>query len=165
MRVEFNQLPNHARVWVYAASSTLSNSQKELIQVSADKFTEEWTAHQMPLSASFKIINDVFLVFGVDLAKHDISGCGIDKSIHLVQQWEQQLGINLFNRLQVEFQQNEKITFATKGKLAELLADGAIHQQTLFYNKMVANVGELNTQFYIPLVDSWVYKQLTKQSV
>lgn len=165
MRVEFNQLPNHARVWVYAASSTLSNSQKELIQVSADKFTEEWTAHQMPLSASFKIINDVFLVFGVDLAKHDISGCGIDKSIHLVQQWEQQLGINLFNRLQVEFQQNEKITFATKGKLAELLADGAINQQTLFYNKMVANVGELNTQFYIPLVDSWVYKQLTKQSV
>ncbi|MBP9187239.1 MAG: hypothetical protein KBG11_09095 [Bacteroidia bacterium] len=165
MRVEFNQLPNNARVWVYAASNTLSNSQKELIQAAADKFTEEWTAHQMPLSASFKIINDVFLVFGVDLAKHDISGCGIDKSIHLVQQWEQQLGINLFNRLQIEFEQNGNIAFGTKGKLAELLTDGLINPQTIFYNKLVANVGELNTQFCIPLVDSWVYKQLAKQSV
>ena len=165
MRVEFNQLPNDARVWVYAASQALSVPQKELIQASADKFTDEWTAHQMPISASFKIINDVFLVFAADLSKHDISGCGIDKSIHLVQQWEQQLGINLFNRLQIEFEQNGKIAFGTKGKVAELLANNAINHQTLFYNKLVTNVGELNTQFCIPLVNSWVNKQLPKLTV
>ena len=165
MKVEFNELPNHARVWVYAASKPLTQQEKDVINVDADKFTEEWTAHQMPLKASFTIINDLFLVFAVDIAHHDISGCGIDKSVHLVQKWEQQLNIPLFNRLQVEFELNDKIEVGSKAYVAELLAKRIITEQTVFYNKVVNNLGELRNSFCIALKDSWVYKQLPKQTV
>jgi hypothetical protein len=164
MKVEFNELPDHARVWVYAASKPLTQQEKEIIQADADKFTNEWTAHQMPLKASFSIINDLFLVFAVDIAHHDISGCGIDKSVHLLQKWEQQLNIPLFNRLQVEFELNSKIEVGTKTNVAALVANGTITEQTIFYNKVVSNLGELRNNFRITLKDSWVYKQLPKQT-
>ncbi|MFN3445883.1 MAG: hypothetical protein ACK44D_09090 [Bacteroidia bacterium] len=164
MKVEFNQLPDHARVWVYAASKPLSQHEKAMIQADADQFTEEWTAHQMPLKASFNILDDLFLVFAVDIAHHDISGCGIDKSVHLVQKWEQQLNIPLFNRLQLEFELNGNIEVGTKARVAELLSNGTLSAQTVFYNKVVANVGELRTNFRITLENSWVYKQLPKQT-
>jgi hypothetical protein len=164
MKVEFNELPDHARVWVYAASKPLISQEKEVIQTDADQFTEEWTAHQMPLKASFSILNDIFLVFAVDIAHHDISGCGIDKSVHLIQKWEQELNIPLFNRLQVEFELNSKIEVGTKTNVAALVANGTITEQTIFYNKVVSNLGELRNNFRITLKDSWVYKQLPKQT-
>jgi hypothetical protein len=164
MKVEFSQLPDHARVWVYAATNPLSPNEKSVIQADADEFTDQWTAHQMPLKASFSILNDLFLVFAVDVAHHDISGCGIDKSVHLVQKWEQQLNIPLFNRLQLEFELNGKIEVATKARVAELLSNGTISAQTVFYNKAVINVGELRANFRIPFKDNWIYKQLTEQT-
>jgi hypothetical protein len=164
MKVEFNQLPDHARVWVYAASKPLSHNEKAMIQADADQFTEEWTAHQMPLKASFNILDDIFLVFAVDIAHHDISGCGIDKSVHLVQKWEQQLNIPLFNRLQLEFDLNGKIEVGNKARVAELLSNGTLSAKTIFYNKVVANISELRNNFRIALENSWVYKQLPKQT-
>jgi hypothetical protein len=164
MKVEFNKLPDHAQVWVYAASKPLTPQEKESIQFDGDKFTDEWTAHQMPLKASFSILNDIFLVFAVDIAHHDISGCGIDKSVHLVQKWEQQLNITLFNRMQLEFEVNNKIEVGSKAQVAALFANGIITEQTIFYNKVVNNLGELRNSFRITLKDSWVYKQLSKQT-
>lgn len=165
MKVAFNQLPNHARVWVYAASQPLTKQQVALITEQADAFAENWTAHQIPLKASFKILDDVFLIFGVDVAHHDISGCGIDKSVHLVQEWEKTLGINLFNRLQIEYKLDDKIQFVTKGKVAEMLQQQTITTQTLFYNKLVQNVAELDSNFLVPLQQMWFYNQLVKQTV
>jgi hypothetical protein len=82
----------------------------------------------------------------------------------LVQKWEQQLNIPLFNRLQLEFELNGKIEVATKARVAELLSNGTISAQTVFYNKAVSNVGELSANFRIPLKDNWIYKQLTEQT-
>src|SRR3954469_24956806 len=101
MNIEFNLLSPDARIWIYAASKPLTQTEQQTIKADALDFTNNWTAHQVPLKASFIILNDIFLVFGVDVAHHDISGCGIDKSVHQVQKWEQQLGLSLFNRMQI----------------------------------------------------------------
>lgn len=163
MKVEFNQLPDNARVWIYAASQPLDQAQQHYITKAADTFTENWTAHQMPLRASFKIINDLFLVFGVDIAHHEVSGCGIDKSVQLIQNLEKELGIDLFNRLQLEYVHQNQLHTSTKSKIAELLANGTITLETPFYNKTVLNVAELKNNFTVPLKNSWVYAQIAKQ--
>jgi hypothetical protein len=163
MKVEFNQLPDNARVWIYAAAQPLTQNQQQQIVATANTFTENWTAHQMPLRASFTILNDLFLVFGVDIAHHEVSGCGIDKSVQLVQNWEKELGIDLFNRLQVEYLHQNQVYTTNKTKLTELLTNGTITPETLFYNKTVLTIGELKNNFVITLKNSWVYPQIAKQ--
>lgn len=160
MKVEFTTLPEDARVWIYAATQPLDANQQAQIQAAADEFTTNWTAHQMPLKAAFSIVHNQFLVFGVDVGHHDISGCGIDKSVHLVKKWEQELGLNLFNRIQIELWLNEKVLTTNKSGLVEMMASGEINAETLLFNKAVLTVGAFNHHFLIPLSSSWVYPQL-----
>lgn len=164
MNIEFNQLPASSRVWVYAAGRPLTETEQALVKSQALEFTEGWTAHQVPLKASFMIVKDVFLVFGVDIAHHDISGCGIDKSVHLVQKWEQELGIKLFDRMQLEYEHNGTLQLSNKPGVQKALEQGLINEHTPFYNKTVNTVEELNTIFVVPFKQSWVYSHLVKQA-
>lgn len=163
MNTEFNQLPGHARVWVYASNKALNEQEQQHIMKHALEFTANWTAHQVPLKASFMIVKDVFLIFGVDTAHHDISGCGIDKSVHLVQQWEKELNLGLFNRMQLEYEADGTLYMADKAGVLQALESGKINDQTPFYNKTVGTVEELKTKFILPFQQSWVYSHLVKQ--
>ena len=166
MHVLFNQLPDEARVWIYASAAPLTQAQQDQITSQAIEFTQQWTAHQMPLKASFIIVDDVFLIFGVDVAHHDISGCGIDKSVHLVQHWEQQMGLTLFNRMQVEYKQiNETVAITNKQVILTALLEQQINEHTLVADKTITSMGTFKKQFYIPLAQSWVYKQLMPQTI
>lgn len=160
MKVDFTALPENARVWIYAAPKALTPEQQSLIQASADAFTESWSAHQVPLKAAFNIVHNQFLVFGVDVAHHDISGCGIDKSVHLVQQWERELGVDLFNRMQIELWVNQQVVTVNKTQLVAMVEAGQITAETQVFNKTTTDVGAFRTRFLIPLANSWVYPQL-----
>lgn len=163
MHVEFNQLPLDARIWVYAASSALTSQQQAFLLREGTAFTAQWTAHQQPLKASFAIFHNLFLVFGVDTAQMDVSGCGIDKSVHLVQQWEKELGLPLFNRLQLEYLDNGVVHPLPKSKVVEAYENGAINDETLFFNKTVLSVEAFKKEFAIPFNKSWAYALLPKQ--
>lgn len=166
MHVSFNQLPDEARVWIYASAAPLTQAQQDQITSQAIEFTQQWTAHQMPLKSSFTIVDDVFLIFGVDVAHHDISGCGIDKSVHLVQQWEQQMGLTLFNRMQVEYKlANGSVAITNKQGISTALLEQQINEHTLVADKTITTMGVFKKQFYIPLAQSWVYKQLMPQTI
>ncbi|MCZ2141190.1 MAG: hypothetical protein LC096_07335, partial [Bacteroidia bacterium] len=155
MKIDFNQMPDTSRLWIYAASQPLTTEQKAKIQEQGDAFTEKWTYHQMPLNAAFTIIDDIFLVFALDIVNGDISGCGIDKSLRLVKDWEESFQLNLFNRLQIEYKENDKVVLTTKAQLAEKLNQSTITPTTLFYNKLIQTKAELNTQFLIPFNQTW----------
>ena len=52
MHVEFNQLPAHARVWIYQASRPLSAAEVAAAQPALARFAQEWTSHGRNLLAS-----------------------------------------------------------------------------------------------------------------
>jgi hypothetical protein len=164
MNIDFNQLPLDARVWVYAANKKLSSVEQTHIMNQALAFTKDWSAHQVPLKTSFTIVNDVFLIFGVDVAHHDVSGCGIDKSVHLVQKWEQELNLSLFNRMQLEYLANNDIQFASKNQVLDAYSKGLINNDTLFFNKSIGTIAELQSQFKVPFKQSWAFSQIVKQN-
>lgn len=163
MKVEFNTLPPSAKVWIYAASAPLTDGQCDLLQKSGDTFTQQWTAHQMPLNASFIILHNLFLVFAVDVNQQDISGCGIDKQMHLVKQWENEFNLTLLNRLQIEYLHNNQVVVANKLQLLNKLQAAEINAETLVFNKTIASIAEYHTQFLIPLKNSWAYVSLKPQ--
>jgi hypothetical protein len=163
MHVEFNQLPLDARIWVYAASSVLTSQQQEFLLREGTAFTAQWTAHQQPLKASFTIFHNLFLVFGVDTAQVDVSGCGIDKSVHLVQQWEKELGMPLFNRLQLEYLVGDVVHVLSKSQVVAAYENGTINDETLFFNKTVLTAEAFKKEFTVPFNKSWAHTLLPKQ--
>lgn len=160
MNIPFEQMPPNARLWVYAANRKLNSTEQELITAKGVDFVMGWTAHQQQLKAAFTILHDIFLVIAVDENHNEVSGCGIDKSVHFMQEIDREYNINLFNRIQIELLVNDDVMLTNKQKLAVMLQEGAVNEQTIMFNKTVTNKDSFDTHFQLTLSQSWVYPSL-----
>ena len=66
-----------------------------------------------------------FIILIVDESHAGASGCSIDKSVHFMQQLEQEYGINLFDRFNLAYRNGEEILSVPRAKFEELLASKA----------------------------------------
>jgi hypothetical protein len=76
--VPFDQLPDDARVWVFASDRPLAGAHAERLLATVDAFLARWSAHGQPLTAARDWASDRFLVVAVDQRDAHASGCSID---------------------------------------------------------------------------------------
>jgi hypothetical protein len=155
----FEQLPDDARIWIYAADRLLTTEEETQIKQQAEYFLSGWTAHEMPVDATFDILHHCFLVVGVNEQTSDISGCGIDKSFAFMKSLGGSLGIGFFDRMQIELLMNGRIGIFHKSDMKAMLGSGMVTPSTLTFNKMISRKGDMN-QFEIPVSEAWFYKAI-----
>lgn len=153
--VTTSQMADHSRVWIYQADRALSDQEVTEIEQALDQFVSQWAAHQMPLTAGGKVINNRFLVLMVDEKLQGASGCSIDASVHFVQRLGSSLGIDFFGRLQFLYLDGEQIKSVHKSRLKAAKMEGAINDDTVFYDTLINTKGELDRAFLKPLKSSW----------
>jgi len=153
----FKQMPPLAKLWVYAANRKLTDQEQVQIMLDGESFISEWTAHQQQLKASFGIVYDTFIVICVDENYNQVSGCGIDKSVHFLQQLEIKYQLDLFNRMQIELWLDENVLMINKQKLAAMIQAGTANDKTQMFNKRITTKQEFDVQFLITVDQSWLY--------
>ena len=84
MYIEFSNISDNAKVWIYQASKPLGKDDIDLISKEAKLFCHQWAAHNTPLHSSFKVLHDKFLILAVDEGVNAASGCSIDSSVRFV---------------------------------------------------------------------------------
>lgn len=164
MNILFEQIPDSAKIWIYASNRPLTITEQSDIQQLGVAFVETWTAHQQQLKASFIILHNVFLILAIDESYNEVSGCGIDKSIHFIQEVDKKYSLNLFDRLQIELWQNTDVIMTNKQKLSVMLQEGVVNEQSIVFNKTITTKKELEASFMIPLGLSWVYRSIHTQT-
>ena len=97
----FPNLPGSSRVWTYLCNRALSAKEVNEIQLDLNLFTKSWKAHQKQLNASANIIFDQYVVFAVDEAAAEITGCSIDASVHFMKTLQEKISADFFNRMNV----------------------------------------------------------------
>lgn len=156
----YTDMPRDSKVWVYAANRILTEQELTEINLAGNDFTRSWTAHNQQLKASFTIFHNVFMVFMVDENHNEVSGCGIDKSVHFMQDLDKRYQLDVFNRLRLELWQNNSVIITNKQKLSVMVQEGTVNEQTLFFNKNISTKKQFDEQFQIPLSESWVFPSL-----
>jgi hypothetical protein len=155
MYVPFEQLSADARVWIYMSDREWSAVEVEVIREATRSFVQDWTAHQQPLQASFVVRYNHFLIIAVDENSVAASGCSIDKCVAFVKSLEQQLGVNLMNRMLFGYKKEDQVVVATKEEFERLIENDMISDQTLVYDNLVDSVHALNHRWEIPFERSW----------
>jgi len=144
-----------SRVWIYQSDRKLTDQEVQRIQPELDRFTTNWTAHNNQLQAKGEIRYNRFFILIVDESQAGASGCSIDKSVHFMQQVQQHLGINLFDRFNLAYREGEEVLSLPRHDFEAKLKDGSINKQTIVYNNLVQNLTELETKWEVPFKDSW----------
>ncbi|GHE23759.1 ABC transporter ATPase [Sphingobacterium griseoflavum] len=145
------------RVWVYQCNRFLHDEEIARIEDILSEFVLQWTAHGNQLAGSFSIRYGLFLMLMVDEEKAMVTGCSIDKSVHLLKKIEQELGISLFDRMQIAYRDpsSGNILIVGRDTFSSLVRDGGVHAETIVFNNMLTQVDELDKKWEVPLKDSW----------
>ncbi|GGB13295.1 ABC transporter ATPase [Mucilaginibacter rubeus] len=144
-----------SRVWIYQSDRKLTDLEVQQIQPELNKFTTNWTAHNNQLKAKGEVRYNRFFILIVDESQAGASGCSIDKSVHFMQQAQQHLGINLFDRFNLAYREGEEVLSLPRHDFEAKLKDGSINKETVVYNNLVQNLTELETKWEVPFKDSW----------
>ncbi len=155
MYVDFNDLPNTARIWVYQADRELNSTQVEEMQKALKDFIEDWTRHGEDLKGSFAILHNHFIVIGVDESFNQVSGCSIDASTHVFKRFEEQFGLDLFNKLNTAFRYGDHINVVSMSDFQKFIREERITEETTVFNNMVQTKGELSNSWEVPAAQSW----------
>ncbi len=158
MYIPFDQLPTHSRIWVYQAERAFSSGEKELISTSLKQFCDGWNTHGNLMPTSFEILEEQFIVLGVDESSLGASGCSIDSSVKTLRELEKQLEINLTDQGKVSFKNNEGqvAVYPALGIKSKVLS-GEIERETLVLNPLVKIKKDLEN-VWISANESWLNK-------
>ena len=89
MYTPFENLPEDSKIWIYQSNRKLTEDEVTAITKKCQEFVENWAAHGTSLEASFLLKYNRFIIFAVNQAVQNATGCSIDASVHFIQQLDQ----------------------------------------------------------------------------
>lgn len=144
------------RVWIYQSSRFLTDEEVAVVTDILQEFVSQWTAHGNQLAGSFEVKYHLFIILQVDEEKAMVTGCSIDKSVHLLKKIEATLGVSLFDRLHIAYRdQNMNIQIASRDEFERLVTAGIVDQRTVVFNNMVTSAEDLTDKWEVPISESW----------
>ncbi|MEH6406789.1 MAG: ABC transporter ATPase [Leeuwenhoekiella sp.] len=155
MLIPFDKLPNSSRIWIYQSSRKFTQEELLSIEAKLNSFLEQWTAHGANLQAGFDIKYDRFITIGLDQTLSGASGCSIDSQVRFIQQLEQQLDIELLDKMNVTYIQNDRVHYKPLLDFKKMAKDGAVGKNTIVFNNLVNTKEEYIDHWEVPAIESW----------
>jgi hypothetical protein len=93
------QFDENCRVWVFIANRKLTATESAWAQEQLLGFTATWQTHGQDMNATGFVFDDLALVLVANEAGVKASGCSMDKINYRIKAISEELGIDLFNRM------------------------------------------------------------------
>lgn len=149
---------NTTRTWIYLSDKPFDQRTETDLKTDIQNFLLTWNAHGKVLSASFEIRHHHFIIIKANEAQYSASGCSIDKQLQFIKELEKKHALSLLNRLVVAYKNQNDILVIHSSKIPQLLNQGLINENTLIFNIALSTEEELNTNFELPLNQTWLSK-------
>lgn len=150
-----------AKVWIYQSTRPFTESEAALLNEKVGAFVEEWAAHGNELVADYQIFFNRFICLFVDESGYSASGCSIDSSVHFIKSLEKEHNLSLLSRTDVAYiGKSGEIKSTDMHTLNEAFNEGEITSDTLVFNNLIRTKGEMESNWLIPLENSWQNRML-----
>ena len=159
MYLPFNQMPDHARVWVYQSDRKLNPKEKEYIHDVLTDFCNKWNTHGTLMPTSFDIRFDQVIILSVDESQLGASGCSIDSSVRILKEIENKLSIDLLNQGKVSYLiDRDSVEVSSLFGIKSKVAEGVLQADTTVLNPIIQQKSDLENKWLISAKESWLNK-------
>lgn len=154
--VDFSELPDSARVWVYGAEKPLNEAGEQKLLAAVDEFLSGWAAHGVPLHSARKWDEDRFLTIGVDSEREGASGCSIDGLYRALKSLAPSVGAEIVTSGLVYYRATDgKINAVSRDEFHDRATRGEITGDTEVFDLSVTSLNEWRSRFRSRAADSW----------
>jgi hypothetical protein len=156
MLTDLSTLPDHSRLWIFAADRKLSQGEATELMKTVDEFLESWKAHGAPVAAATELKYQQFLVIAANPDVTAPSGCSIDALTRSLQQIGAQHNVNLMNSGQVYFENDGEISWATRPQFKQLAREGRVSLATQVFDNSLTTLSDFRSgKWHLPAERSW----------
>ncbi|MCF8244002.1 MAG: hypothetical protein K9J37_03230 [Saprospiraceae bacterium] len=152
---DFQHFPPDTKVWIYQSNKPFPAEAMPELKAVVNRFAQNWVSHNNQLRAHGDVLHNRFILLAVDESQAGASGCSIDKSVHFLKQLENELGVDLFDRMTFAWKEGDDVKTANQTEFSDLFKNGEINSETLVFDNLVKTKGELEEKWLKPLNQSW----------
>ena len=149
-----------SRVWIYQSSRLFSLSEAFEIEDAINAFCEEWRSHGADVKAYGNLFFGQFVVLIADESQSTVSGCSTDSSVRFIKNLGEQFKADFFDRTTLAFIIKDKVQLLPLSQLNYAVENGFINGDTLYFNNLAATKAQLESDWLIPVKQSWLAKKL-----
>lgn len=146
---------NDYRVIIYPASRGFSAKESKTIAEKLYDFLGGWEAHGKPLSSSFKIEKNQFIIIVIDEEKEAASGCSIDALNGLMRELDSEFQLGIFDRMKASFVENGEIKTMKLQDFRNALKSGELSENIEVFDFSKSTYVAFLSDFLLPLKRSW----------
>ncbi len=153
--VPFDQLPDSARLWVFASDRDLTGDSADAVLDAVDDFLDAWKAHGAPLVCGRDWRDNRFLAIGVDVNAENASGCSIDGLFRALQVLERTIGSRLVGGGRVFYRTADGIETVSRDQFIERVKRGEVAKTTPVFDTGLSAASGWRTRFEQPAGTGW----------
>jgi hypothetical protein len=153
----FAELPDAARLWVFAAQHPLHRDDADAVLARVDAFLAEWHAHGHPVVGARELLYDRFLLVAADEEATGVSGCSIDSLFRVLKDVERNLGLSLLDSSLVFYRdENDVVRSATRAEFRQMVGAGEVRGDSTVFDNTVSSIAALRGGAWErPMRESW----------
>lgn len=156
MWVEFDNISDSARIWVFGTSECLSQNEKVDAEEFLKDFVENWTSHDNSLLGSFQVLHSRFIVLAIDETHKAASGCSIDKSVRAITELGAKIQKDFTNKALVYIQNQTEIQVIKLQEINNAISEGVLEENTAIFDLLIHQKSQLATEFVKPAKETWL---------
>ena len=156
MIVDFNTLPSDSKLWIYQSNREFTSVELEEIKTLTESFLNNWQAHNEELEVSYQIKYNRFLILAVNESFNSPGGCSIDLSIRFIKDLSKKINIDLLNRMNVSYRDNQEIKCLKLNDFKDLLNSKSINGGTIIFNNLVKTKIDYLNNWETNIKNSWL---------
>lgn len=155
MLIDFKDLPDDSRIWIYQSDRKFSDDEVTLLGERLKDFLIQWTAHGQSLEAGFEIKYNRFIIIGLNQENASASGCSIDASVHFIQQLEKEFNTELLDKMNVTYYNGDYIAYKPLNEFKAMVKAKSVSKNTVVFNNLVNTKAEYLENWEVPAEESW----------
>lgn len=153
MLVDFDQLNNDAKIFLYPSSKKFYTELLTQIQDKVQEFTEQWSTSNN-IDVGFKVEHQRFIIIGIN-PNQAITTSIIDELVSFIFKLQSEHEIELLDKLNVCFKQGEFVQYKEVKEFKKLIKNKSVNKNTLVFNNLINTKEELESDWELPAEDTW----------
>ncbi|MGY6650006.1 ABC transporter ATPase [Wenyingzhuangia sp. IMCC45574] len=153
MLVDFDQLENNAKIFLYPSNKKFYPDLLIQIQKEVEEFMQNWTTNNS-IKASFKIDYQRFIIIGINPEK-PVTTSLIDELVSFIFKLQSTHNIELLDKLNVCFKQGEHVQYKEVKEFKKLIKNKSVTANTIVFNNLINTKEELESDWELPAEDTW----------
>lgn len=152
----FSNVPDTARLWVFALARELTPDEHALVTSQLDGFVGAWKSHGTPVRGAYEIVENRFVLI-VGTVDDGVSGCSTDSMERVMTSLKQEHQIDGFDRTMVFFRDAKGSVCAVKrDEFQKRVESGAVGDDTIVFDATIQAVGDLRSgRFETTFARAW----------